>query len=89
MENDSSTMRPNAVDSTKSTSLAQQALGNGQQQRLDAGNDGVATSVAAKSDIAADAVAGWMDGVKVHIRDNPLTAVGIVAAIAYLLGATR
>ena len=86
MEKYGNTLRPNAVDST--TPVAEQALGARPQSKPDAGGD-VAAIAAATSADPGRAASGWADGVKAQIRENPLTIVGIVAAIAYVWGVTR
>lgn len=59
--------------------------------RRDAGRVGDSVSEIAEGGVhlAKAEVRGIWNGVETKIRERPLTAVGIVAAIAYLWGATR
>ena len=85
MENHSNRVRPNAIDSTTGGDLAEQAL----QSRHDAHTSRDTKTSSAESAATAIGTGSWMEDVKAQIRENPLTSVGIVAAMGYLWGATR
>ena len=85
MENHSNRVRPNAIDSTTGGDLAEQAL----QSRHDALTRSDTKTSSEDSAAPAIATGSWMEDVKAQIRENPLTSVGIVAALGYLWGATR
>lgn len=89
MQNDSSAARPNAIDSTTAASIADQALGTRDSARRDTdyGWDGKAS--AKEPGRTKVDTTSWMEDLKAQVRDNPLTSVGIAAALGYFWGVTR